>query len=353
METSSTNWSELRTEFAEWLERIGQRRRILIAHDFDADGIAAAVVLEGALERAGWKQIEAWSVGRNRNAWLPENKEGIAAFGADAIVLLDLGSKEESLVPGVPLCLIDHHHPEGVPPEGRLITGYGLDPIPNTSLIAWHLGDGIASIDDLRWVAALGIISDLGERAPFPLLAEEKKIHKAKWLKEATTLVNAARRVDPELCSALRDALPRFEGPRAFVQSESPLMEQLRLARIRLKREMDEAKKSAPTFSGDVALVRVRSDCQVHPLIAQIWRSRLPKYHVLVANDGYVDGMVHFSGRSQGEKKIRDLLQSIELSGEGGEFGHGHDFASGGVLPTERWNALLRELGFDEEVLAR
>ena len=54
-------------------------------------------------------------------------------------------------------------------------------------------------------------------------------------------------------------------------------------AREEVRRELDEAKKAAPVFAGDVALVRVDSLCQVHPLVAQIRRTRLPKYVVITA----------------------------------------------------------------------
>lgn len=351
MEESELDWSDLRRRFEKFLaeHRAGS---FLIVHDFDADGITAAAVLSTGLRRAGVQSIDRYCVGKVRNAWMPENRRVIEERAPDAVFLLDLGSKEEELVRGVPVCAIDHHHPEGTPPGGTLITTYGWSPTPNTSLIAWHLASTVADVDDLEWISALGIISDLGERAPFPLLARAKKEHKARWLKEATTLINAARRVDPELAPGLADLVLSFDGPRSFVESEEPAMRPLHAARRRLNEEMNEAKKAAPVFAGEVALVRVSSTCQVHPLIAQIWRTRLPKYHVLVSNDRYVEGWIHFSGRSSGEKKVRQLLQSIELPGDEGEFGHGHDHASGGVLPIERWNALLSLLGFDDSVHA-
>ncbi|MEJ7713840.1 MAG: DHH family phosphoesterase [Pyrinomonadaceae bacterium] len=208
-------------------------------------------------------------------------------------------------------------------------------------------------IEELEWIAAIGTISDLGERAPFEIIERAKKRYKAKWLKEATTLVNAARRAsryDPEQAAR---ALMAHAGPRELVESQSTDVESLRKAREEVKAAMDEAKKAAPVFSNSVALIRINTPCQIHPLIAQIWRTRLPKYIVIAANAGYLPGRVNFSARSSAEINVLDFLKSIELSAGEGSYGHGHDQASGGSLPIERWNELLAKLGFSESVYAR
>jgi hypothetical protein len=110
---------------------------------------------------------------------------------------------------------------------------------------------------------------------------------------------------------------------------------------------MEQAKKAAPVFSDNVALVRVNSACQIHPLVAQSWRTRLPKYIVMVANEGYIPGRVNFSVRTASGINVLDFLKNVELSPGEGSYGHGHDSASGGSLPVERWNELLSSLGFE------
>ena len=123
----------------------------------------------------------------------------------------------------------------------------------------------------------------------------------------------------------------------------------MREARREVNAAMAEAKKHAPLFAGQVALIRIHSSYQIHPLIAQIWRSRLPKYVVMVANDGYRPGHVHFSVRGQ-QINVLDFLSSVHISDGDGAYGHGHDQASGGNLPVSRWNALLAALGFPQSV---
>jgi single-stranded-DNA-specific exonuclease len=252
----------------------------------------------------------------------------------------------------VPTCFIDHHHPEGVPPTATLISAYTWQPIPNTSLLVWKLCATITDTSDLDWIAAIGTLSDLGDNAPFDLLAAAKRKYKAKYLKEATVLINAARRgstYDPETAAR---ALLQHTGPRALVNSDADEVQRLRLAREEVKAAMNEAKKAAPVFAGRVALVRMNSTCQIHPLIAQIWRSRLPRYIVIAANVGYLPNRVNFSARSAPNVNVLNFLREIELSEGEGYHGHGHDQASGGSLPIERWNELLAKLGFSREVFA-
>lgn len=323
--------------FAEFVSSIDKNERVVVLHDFDADGVTAGVILQRALERAGFTNVMRLLPNRERKA-------SIAEHAPRALFVLDLGTRIDT--GGVPACIIDHHRPEGVPDGALLITGYDRDPIPNTSLMTYELCQEIADVRDLDWIAAIGVLSDLGERAPFPLIDEVRERYSMKDLKDATALINAARRASdyrPELAAK---ALLEHDTPRAFVQSASEEVASMREARAEVQREMAEAKKAAPKFAGNVALIRVRSKCQVHPVIAQIWRTRLPKYIVIVANDGYLPDRVNFSARASGDTNLLDFLGAIDLGEGEGSYGHGHDQATGGSLPRERWERLLEKLGF-------
>lgn len=323
--------------------------RLLVIHDSDADGVTAGVVLQVALERLGFTAVQRRAPTRERDAWSEANRQLIADSRPDALFLLDLGSCAEPLVPGVPSCLIDHHHPDGVPPDGVLITAYTWDPIPNTSLMVYDLCAPLVAIEDLDWIAAIGVLSDLGERAPFDLLASVKAKYPMSGLKEAATLVNAARRASDYQPETAARALLGHRSARELVRSTSPDVEAMRAAREEVQQAMAEAKKAAPKFAANVALIRVHSRCQVHPVIAQIWRTRLPKYIVIVANDGYMPGRVNFSARSAAGINLLDFLRAFDLGEGEGSYARGHDQATGGSLPLARWNLLLAKLGFPPE----
>ncbi|HVE69842.1 MAG TPA: DHH family phosphoesterase [Thermoanaerobaculia bacterium] len=331
--------------FREFVEAIPRAARVLVFHDSDADGVTAGVVLQRALERAGFSNVLRRAPSRERDAWSDANRALIGEANPDALFVLDLGSRAEPLIAGVPTCLIDHHHPDGVPPGALLITGYDRDPIPNTSLMVFELCAEIAEIEDLDWIAAIGALSDLGERAPFPLLAAVRTRYAMSDLKEATAMVNAARRASDYQPEAAARALLTHTTPRDFVRSTSPDVEALRAAREEVKIAMAEAKKAAPKFAGNVALIRVHSRCQVHPVIAQIWRTRLPKYIVIVANDQYLPGRVNFSARSATGTNLIDFLRANGVNARG------HDQATGGSLTFEEWSAFLVRLGFDLKLI--
>ena len=335
-----------RAQFAAFVAGTPHDARVLIFHDSDADGVTSGVVLFRTLERLGFTNVVLAAPTRERDAWSDSNRAIIASHTPHTLFVLDLGSRDERLYDGARTMLIDHHRPDGLPPGATLVSAYQWDPIPNTSLIVFDLCSPLAGIEDLDWIAAIGAISDVGERAPFPLLAAVKKRYSMSDLKEATTLVNAARRASKYQPEAAVRALLDHPSARDFVTSSSSDVAALREAREEVKRELAEAKKSAPKFAGNVALIRVRSAVQVHPVIAQIWRTRLPKYIVIVANEGYIPGRVNFSMRTASNVNLLDFLRGIDLGEGEGSYARGHDQATGGSLPLDRWNKLLAALGF-------
>ncbi len=341
-----------RAAFRGFLNNCAPDERLLCLHDSDADGITAGVLWQRALERLGYRNLVRIAPDRERNAWTKSNRARVSELAPDKLFLLDLGSQTQRVLPDVPMCIIDHHHPEGCPPDDTLISAYSWSPIPNTSLLFYNLCADLVDLSDLEWIAAIGTFSDLGEKAPFEIVANAKKQYTAKYLKEATALVNASRRAanyDPESAA---QALLTHDSPRELVNSDSNSVQVLATARAQVKDALNEAKKAAPVFAGQAALIRTHSPCQIHPLIAQIWRSRLPKYFVMAANTGYLPNRVNFSCRGE---NVLQWLRSFDLGiapEEESGYGHGHDAASGGSLPVEKWNLLLEKIGFPNDVKA-
>ncbi|MGC8786488.1 MAG: DHH family phosphoesterase [Anaerolineae bacterium] len=338
--------------FQSFLNRVNPANPITILCHSDADGVAAGAILYRALQRLDFANLTILVTGKGANAYTPQTREQVAATKPTTLFVLDLGCLQEPVLPGVPTCFIDHHRPLGVPPEGVLISSYTWRPIPNSSLLVYWLCSEIAPCEDLLWIAAMGTLSDLGDKAPFSVIAQAKKLYKAKWLHEATALVNAGRRSSSGDAETALRAILAAQHPREIVEGASPEARKLAEYRAEVTAALEEGKKAAPKFSGQVALVRVHSPCQIHPLIAQIWRTRLPKYIVLVGNEGYLPGYVAFSMRTATDVNLLDLLSGVEVDVAEGYFGYGHDQATGGVLPTASWNQLLQHLGFPRETWA-
>lgn len=361
--------AEMHDTFARWLARVPRDGRTVVLGHFDADGLAAAALFGRGLPRLGLGDVVAVSSGRTESAFSDEARERLRAMSPDALVVTDLGVSEAGTLEAdvgplggpVPVLYVDHHRPTGTPEGAEVVSGYGLDPTPCSAWLAFGLlqhavagvegDDPTLGVHDLDWVAAVGVLSDLGDKAPWPGLADAKRRHTAKWLKEATVLVNAARRGATFRADDALKLLMETDSPREL--AEAPEADALRAARAEVAAAMAEARKKAPAFSADqpFALVTVDSPCQIHPLIAQQWRTRLPEYAVLCANTGYLPGMVAFSTRTaRTDLVLPEIYGAIDTGEWNGRWGHGHDQASGGHLPPGVFDTVLDALGFPASV---
>ena len=336
-------------QFRAFLEA-GAGRRELIACDADADGMTAGVLLETALRRLGHTSVQRFLPDRSRNVWRPGMRERLRRQNPERLFVLDLGIRPEPVLAGLPTCYIDHHALEGQPPEGLVISSYHWPQAVNTSALVWELCRPLVDLADRDWIAAIGVIGDLQERHAGALLTDVKQKYGLRSIREIVALVNAGRRISPDLAALACTLLAEHDDPRTFLKAAAakPLHE----ARQELQRALDEAKRVAPVFSGHVALVRIRSPYQLHPLLAQIWRSRLRGIIVIAANEHYLGGQVNFSVRGPSGTNVREFLRRIPLPPGDGEYGLGHDEASGGSLPIIRWNQLLTALGFPSSSFA-
>ena len=339
--------------FRTWLGRVPPGGRTVVFCHFDADGLAAGALFGRGLPLLGLGEVLVVPSGRDESAFSDAARERLRALAPDALVVTDLGVSEAGTLEaeGVPVLYVDHHRPSGLPPGADVISGYDWTPIPCSAWLAYSLLEGaVPDVDELReldWIAAVGVLSDLGDNAAWPPLAEAKRRHTAKWLKESTVLINAARRAPAFHVGEALGLLLDADGPRQLCQA--PQAETLQADRRLVHAEVTEARKAAPVFSESqpFALVTVASPAQVHPLIAQQWRTRLPDYAVLCANTAYLDGLVAFSTRTaRADLVLPAIYQAIDTPGWNGRWGHGHDQASGGHLPPDVFDTVLDALGF-------
>ena len=321
----------------------------------DADGLAAGAILTTVLRRAGLPKVEVLATGKAGSAWSDETAALLASRQPGALIVTDLGVREEPVWDGPPPLFIDHHRPSGLPAAAEtVITGYGVEPTPTSGILALACAGGLAGVeaDDLDWIAAVSALSDLGDKAPFGIIAAAKKRCGAGVLRDTVTLLNAPRRSASGDASAALELLLNAAGPRDIAKGDGPLVESLRRDKEEVNAAYNEAKKASPRFAGEAAAIRIHTPCQVHPLVAQIWRTRLPKFIVMGVNTGYRPGWVHFSARCGKDKNLLDFFRAHRPAGaDPMHYGNGHDQAGGGALPTAVWNVFARELGFGPDML--
>ena len=320
---------------------------IVVVSHFDADGLSAAAILVRALQAAG-KAVESFIIGKLESPWDRQVGQRIASQHPAGLVLADLGTRPDLVLPGCPTLVIDHHVPTGEPAEAITISGNGLDPEPTSALLAWWAAGALGDQTDLLWLAAVGLIGDMADERGFPELEQAQ----ARWgktaLRDATTLVNAPRRTAAADAGPGLRLLMRANGPKEITKGDDADALALHAAKAEVRAALDEAKRAPPAIVGDVALVRLHTPCQIHPLIAQQWRGRLRDKIVIAANSGYRPGWVHFATRSASGRDLIAFLADHRPANADGRYGNGHAQATGGALAVADWNDFIVALGFTQ-----
>ena len=329
---------------ADGLGSFDRSRSIVVHSHFDADGLSAAAILVRALARADRLAIPL-VVGKGETPWDSDIAVRIGALEPGGLILADLGTRPEPVLPGCPTIVIDHHVPTGEPQGAVTISGNGLSPEPTTALLAWWAAGSLGEQDDLLWLAGIGLIGDMADEEGFPALAEAQRRWGKTALRDAVSLINAPRRTAAADAGPALRLLVRANGPKEITKGRDADALTLHAAKAEVRAAMDEAKRVAPLVVGDVALIQLDSACQIHPLIAQQWRGRLRDKIVIAANRGYRPGWVHFAARSATGRNLIDFLAEHRPPNADGRYGSGHAQATGGALQTADWDGFVAGLG--------
>ncbi|WP_344705392.1 phosphoesterase [Sphingomonas swuensis] len=333
---------DIECRFQQWLGKLAGPP--LILGHFDADGLSAVAILARSIPGS-----EVRLVGKGETPWTPSVRAELEQRRPAAIIATDLGVREGDILPGTPTCLIDHHVPTGLPGDALVLSGNGCEPEPTSALMAWW---ACRSPEPLLWLAALGLIGDMAEDAGFPELAAAQARYGKTALRNAVSLVNAPRRTASADASPALALLMKCDSPKELLSGTHPETAQLHAAKEEVKAEMEVARRVAPKVRGEVALIPLDSACQIHPLIAQQWRTRLRDKVVIAANKAYRPGWVHFAARTGAGHDLIRFFAERRPDGADSEYGSGHKAASGGALRIPEWNRFVADLGFPEEQIA-
>ncbi len=331
-----------------WLRNLAPNVRVAIAYHGDADGTGSAALAARWVERTGRTLAIAVAPHKGEDLYGESYAVRLRDAQPDALLVLDQGSRPRAVLPDVPTLVVDHHDapPEGVPADVYL-SGLHEEIVPTAALMTWRLLSPLADLDDASWCMAVGAMGDLGADAPFPEVAAAAKKWGKKNLTETVALVNAAKRSGAHDTDTTLAALLHAQTPAQIAKGEIAEYEKLAGYRAEVQAERARVAKTAPRFSGDWAVLRFTSACQLHGPVASSWVGRLPKFIVMGANDGYTPGNVHFSIRTRrkGENLLERLRAYRDITGAD-ELGQGHKEATGGVLTTDAFETLLAALGF-------
>lgn len=342
--TTAGGSAESSQAFGEAIESFGREPAQILAHH-DADGLSSAAILARALRAAG-RRVAIRIVGHGENPWSEEIRAELERSSSGGLIVVDLGVRSGVLRAGTPTVVLDHHVPQGTPAGAVVISGFGMSPTPTSSLLAYRCASALADFDDLLWLAALGIVGDAAEGYGFPEMAQARARHGATLLRAAAALINQPRRSSSGDARPALSLLLKANDPREILSGEHPETAHLIAARDEVRSELARVRRTAPRVAGRVALIRFASTCQIHPLIAQMWSTRMKGRIVVAANTGFRPGWVHFAVRTAEDVDLVQFLRERAAPGADAHYGGGHRQASGGALRLGQWDDFVRELGF-------
>ncbi|KAK7956373.1 uncharacterized protein PG986_005595 [Apiospora aurea] len=346
-------------------------KKTLVIPDKDADGLTSGAILQKTLILLGLDSglISAHLLQKGSSIHVETERSIMASYEPEYIFVLDQGSRKSAPVIDGPhkALVIDHHFAlDDDFPEGSVhVTACNSPPVATSALLTYHicseLHEKVATSCD--WLCAMGTHGDLGNtlkwEPPFPDMKATFKAYTKKAVNDAVSLINAPRRTSTYDVPGAWRALISAKSPKELLTNSTLLS-----ARADVNAEVERCTHTAPKFSSDgrIAVFRINSAAQIHPVIATRWAGHLqsPKLEViLVANEGYLPGMVNFSCRVPRSAKAREppvniieVLKSIAdnatdptLRGRLGEsFARGHKEASGGIVPRKEFEELIEVL---------
>lgn len=367
------------------------QKRTLIVPDKDADGLSSGVILRRTLELLGLSSelISVHLVSKGNAVYSEAERELMKAVSPAYVFVLDQGSRKSGpLIDEEHTALvIDHHHATADDfPEGSThVSACDSPPVATSSLLTYHICHALHPQVEERcaWLCVVGTHGDLGNtlkwEPPFPDMKATFKQYTKKTLNEVVSFVNAPRRTATYDVSSAWAALDSAENPSDVLKHP-----RLLAARREVNAEVERCTHTAPKFSpdGKIAVFKISSECQVHPVIATRWAGHLQSKAleiVMVANEGYLPGKVNFSCRisrcARSREPAVNIIESLkayaslkpennleergrEASEEdkpllerlGEDFARGHVQASGGIVSGEHFEELMRLMHIGEKV---
>jgi hypothetical protein len=339
-------------------------KKTLLVPDKDADGLDAGIIIYRTLELLGLDaaNIDVHLVAKGRNVHDEEERLAMKAKEPSYVIVVDQGSRAgPPLVDEASCLIIDHHLSDEFPKHATVVSACHYPPVATSALLTYEICKPLHPEVEVKcsWPCAMGTIGDLGTTLkwlpPFPDMTETFKAYSKKSINDAVSLLNAPRRTAKFDVISAWQALLDAEGPKDILSNERLLD-----ARIEVNEEVERQTHTPPKFSkdGKIAVLRIHSAAQVHPVIATRWAAHLKSKHleiVMVANSGYLPGLVNFSCRIAACARSRDppvnIIDSLKavaaldetdlVARLGDSFARGHKEASGGIVPVSEFEELM------------
>jgi nanoRNase/pAp phosphatase (c-di-AMP/oligoRNAs hydrolase) len=349
-------------------------KKTLIVPDKDADGLSSGVILYRTLVALGLDPalISVHLIQKGTNIHDESERAAMAAKKPSYSIVLDQGSRAALPVvddPNTKSLILDHHLSDEFPKNAVVASACHYPPVATTSLLTYEICKTLEPTiaESCAYLCCIGTHGDLGNTLkwapPFPDMSSCFKAHTKKSINDAVSLLNAPRRTAKFDVITAWNALMASTGPKDLLSNN-----RLQAARAEINAEVELNTHTPPKFSQDgrIAVLRIHSAAQVHPVIATRWAGYLNSKAleiVMVANSGYIAGMVNFSCRIARCARNNDppvnIIESLKAAADlstdglrekmGENFARGHKEASGGIVPLEAFEEFMKLLKVGEK----
>ncbi|MEM4246806.1 MAG: DHHA1 domain-containing protein [Candidatus Woesearchaeota archaeon] len=335
-----------------FLMSFSPKEKIAIIHDADPDGLCSSVVLSRMIERLRGKPADFHYSTRKlvRNSVTPDILKMLKSRKIFKVIFTDLPVHEDAasikrLEKQCEILVIDHHaffhditSERAVLAMPQLLADE-VDPSRYpASKLAYDFADRHVGIEDVAWIAAIGLIGDMAGSAWPEFLAQVFERHKIKpnpkdWFKtelgKVSELLLAAMIIDDKNINYCYDVLMKAKAPADILKDKK-----LVSLRKSLEKEISKWARLAPKIA------------QKDETLKLIWYEITPKYHInsplstmLSLDTKYYDyaiiivdkgkDIVRVSGRCQSQRvRMNELLKSA-VKGLKSANGGGHVPAAG------------------------
>ena len=128
-----------------------------VACDSDADGLAAAAIVERAAQMLGGVP-HILPARRGEHVHRQSMQARIRTLKPASLIVVDMGSRPDPILPDTPTLIVDHHHASrGVPPGAVVVNGFDRPPVAPSSVLAYVICRTVPGVENTGWLRSIAV----------------------------------------------------------------------------------------------------------------------------------------------------------------------------------------------------
>jgi single-stranded DNA-specific DHH superfamily exonuclease len=344
--------------------------KTIIVYDTDGDGIGAAVIISKTLKRIFNRYPKAIPADHDLKYVTRNDYDEISKQKAENIIIVDMSVDSKidfitRLAKKHKILIIDHHQSKKNLNRNRNIVHanpfFWKSRIASfryaSSKVAFDICNKVTNIDDLDWLAGLGIINDYSGKSWKSFLNRIYKKHPYLKGKDNYSFENKLGYIAHIITSGYYskrrsgkmgyDACLKAETPLDIIKTRSASAKKLKKMYNKVEKEiqsiMKNWRKKAEIFENKkLIILKLETRFSIQSTIATKVSIKKPDHTVVVAKK--TGKKIHVSFRRQDRKVNCGELAAAAIRGLKNANGGGHAPAAGGKIMANDWNKFKEKI---------